>query len=159
MLSLLYGPILTFMHDYWKNHNWLDSPLLIMSVLFHMLSRLVIAFLPRNKPLLISRQQSPSAVILEPKKKKKKSLSFHCFLIYLSWIDGTGCHDLSFLMLSFKIIFQSLSLSSKGSLAPFHFLLWRWSSAYLRVIDISPSNLDSSLCFIHPCVLHDVLSI
>ena len=39
-----------------------------MSVLFNMLSRLVVAFLPRSKHLLISWLQSPSAVILEPKK-------------------------------------------------------------------------------------------
>ena len=41
----------------------------VMSLLFNMLSRLVTVFLPRNKRLLISRLQSPSAVILEPKKK------------------------------------------------------------------------------------------
>ena len=40
----------------------------VMSLLFHMLSRLVITFLPRSKSLLISWLQSPSAVILEPKK-------------------------------------------------------------------------------------------
>ena len=42
----------------------------VISVLFNMLSRLVTAFLPRNKCLLISWLQSPSAVILEPKKIK-----------------------------------------------------------------------------------------
>ena len=42
----------------------------VMSLLFNMLSRLVIAFLPRSKFLLISWLQSPSAVILEPKKIK-----------------------------------------------------------------------------------------
>ena len=42
----------------------------VMSLLFNMLSRLVIAFLPRSKHLLISWLQSPSAVILEPKKIK-----------------------------------------------------------------------------------------
>ena len=42
----------------------------IMSLLFNMLSRLVIAFLPRSKHLLISWLQSPSTVILEPKKIK-----------------------------------------------------------------------------------------
>ena len=42
----------------------------VMSLLFNMLSRLVIAFPPRSKLLLISWLQSPSAVILEPKKKK-----------------------------------------------------------------------------------------
>ena len=41
----------------------------VMSLLLNMLSRLVIAFLPRSKPLLISWLQSPSAVILEPRKK------------------------------------------------------------------------------------------
>ena len=40
----------------------------VMSLLFNMLSRLVITFLPRSKRLLISWLQSPSAVILEPKK-------------------------------------------------------------------------------------------
>ena len=40
----------------------------VMSLLFNMLSRLVIAFLPRSKGLLISWLKSPSAVILEPKK-------------------------------------------------------------------------------------------
>ena len=41
----------------------------VMSLVFNMLSRLVITFLPRSKDLLISRLQSPSAVILEPQKK------------------------------------------------------------------------------------------
>ena len=47
----------------------------VMSLLFNMLSRLVIAFLPRNKHLLISWLQSPSAVILEPKKVKSVTIS------------------------------------------------------------------------------------
>ena len=68
----------------------------VMSLLFNMLSRLVITFLPRNKRLLISWLHSPSAVILES-KKIKVSHCFHCFPIYLSWSDGTRVHDLSFL--------------------------------------------------------------
>ena len=68
----------------------------VMSLLFNMLSRFVITFLPRSKHLLISWLQSPSAVILEPKKIKSVTV-FHCFPIYLSWSDGTRCHDLSFL--------------------------------------------------------------
>ena len=47
----------------------------VMSLLFHMLSRLVIAFLPRSMCLLISWLQSPSAVILEPKKIKSVTVS------------------------------------------------------------------------------------
>ena len=52
----------------------------VMSLLFNMLSRLVIAFLPRSKHLLISWLQSPSAVILEPKKIKSVIVSpFICY--------------------------------------------------------------------------------
>ena len=54
----------------------------VMSLLFNMLSRLVIAFLPRSKHLLISWLQSPSAVILEPKKIKSLTVST-VFPIYL----------------------------------------------------------------------------
>ena len=68
----------------------------VMSLLFNMLSRLVITFLPKSKHLLISWLQSLSAVILEPPKNKVWHC-FHCFLIYLPWSDGTRCHDLHFL--------------------------------------------------------------
>jgi len=71
----------------------------VMSLLFNMLSRLVIAFLPRSKHLLISCLQSPSAVILEP--LKIVSHCFHCFPVYLPLTDGSGCHDLSFLNVEF----------------------------------------------------------
>ena len=47
----------------------------VMSLLFNMLSRLVTAFLPRSKHLLISWLQSPSAVILEPRKIKSDTVS------------------------------------------------------------------------------------
>ena len=49
----------------------------VMSLLFSMLSSLVIAFLPRSKHLLISWLQSPSAMILEPRKIKSVTLEFH----------------------------------------------------------------------------------
>ena len=71
MLSLLYGPNLTFVHDYWKNHSF-DY---VMSLFFNTLSRFVIAFLPRSKHLLISWLQSPSVVILEPPKIKSVTVS------------------------------------------------------------------------------------
>ena len=54
----------------------------VISVLFNILSKLVITFLPRSKHLLISWLQSPSAVILEP--RKIVSHCFHCFPIYLT---------------------------------------------------------------------------
>ena len=47
----------------------------VMTLLFNILSRFVIAFIPRSKRLLISWMQSPSAVILEPKKIKSATVS------------------------------------------------------------------------------------
>ena len=56
----------------------------VMSLLFNMLSRVVIAFLPRSKHLLISWLQSPSAVILEPKNKKS---------VTVSTVSPSICHE------------------------------------------------------------------
>ena len=97
----------------------------IMSLLFNMLSRLVMAFLPRSKCLLISWLQSPSAVILEPKKIKSDNVST------VSTVSPSISHEVMgpdarifvFRMLSFKPTFHSpLSLSSRGFLVPLHFL-------------------------------------
>ena len=60
VLSFLYSPTLTSIHDHWKNHvltrwTFVDK---VMSLLFNMLSRLVITFLPKSKRLLISWPQS-----------------------------------------------------------------------------------------------------
>ena len=57
----------------------------VMPLLLNMLSRLVITFIPRNKRLLISLLQSPSAVILEPKKIKSLAVSI---------VSPSICHDL-----------------------------------------------------------------
>ena len=75
--SFLYSPILTSIHDYWKTIAFTRQTFVgkVMSLLFNMLSRLVIAFLARSKHLLISWLQSPSAVILEPKKIKSLTVS------------------------------------------------------------------------------------
>ena len=56
----------------------------VMSLLFNMLSRLVITFLPRSKRLLISWLQSPSAVILEPRKIKSATVSI---------VSPSVCHE------------------------------------------------------------------
>ena len=77
MLSLLYGSTLTSVHDYWKTIALTTQPFVsrVMSLLLNMLSRFVIAFLPRSKHLLISQLQPPSSVILEPKKIKFATVS------------------------------------------------------------------------------------
>ena len=120
----------------------------VMSLLFNTLSRLFIAFLPRSKPLLISWLQSPSTMILEPKNKVS-----YCFPFHLPSNDGTGCRDLCFWMLSFKPMF---------SLSSFTFIK-RHKGGIICIsevdIDISPSNLDSSLYFTQPSVSHNVLCI
>ena len=99
----------------------------VMSLLFNVLSKIVIAFLPRSKCLLILWLQTPSAVILECKKIKV----CHCFPICLPWSDGTGCHDLSFfecwVLLSFKSAF---------SLSSFSFIKRPFSSSLLSVIRV-----------------------
>ena len=56
----------------------------VMSLLFNMLSRFVIAFLPRSECLLIARLQSPSAVILEPPKIKSVTVSI---------VSPSICHE------------------------------------------------------------------
>ena len=70
-----------------------------MPLLFNLLSKLVIAFFPRSKHLLISWLQSLSAVILEP--KKIKSVSVSTFPFYLPWSDGSRCHNLRLLNVEF----------------------------------------------------------
>ena len=78
----------------------------VTSLLFNMLSWLVITFLAKSKCLLISWLQSPSAVNLES-PKNKVCHCFYCFPIYFPWIDGIRCHDL-FWMLSFKPTFWDI---------------------------------------------------
>ena len=72
-----------------------------MSLLFNKLSRLFITFLPRNNHLLISWLQSPSAVILEPKKIKSDSVSIVSPSVCHEVSDGIRCHNLSFLNVEF----------------------------------------------------------
>ena len=94
----------------------------VMSLLFNMLSRLVITFLLRSKRLLISWLQSPSAVLLEPPQNS----------VTVSIVSPPICQEVMgpdamisvFWMLSFKPTFSTLrlSLSSRGSLVLLHFL-------------------------------------
>ena len=116
-------------HDYWKNHSFdfTDFVGKVMSLLFNMLFRFSIAFLPRSKCLFISWLQSPSAVIL--KQKKIKSVTASTF-------SPSICHELMvpdaiilvFFMLSFKPAFSLSSFTlMKG--------LFRSSSLSLSVID------------------------
>ena len=68
----------------------------VTSLLFNMLSRFVIAFLPRNKHLLISWLQTLSAVILEPKKIKSVSVSIFPHLFAMKWLGVLKAWPLPF---------------------------------------------------------------
>ena len=86
-LSLLYGTTLTSIHDTGKTTALTIGTFVgkLMSLSFNMLSRFVIAFLPRSKCLLISWLQSLSAVILEPKKIKSVTVSTFPHLFAMKW--------------------------------------------------------------------------
>ena len=153
MFSFLYSPTLTSIDNYRKSIALIRWTLVskVMSLLFNMISMLVIAFLPRSKCLLISWLQSPSVVILEP--KKIKSLTVSLFPIYLPWSYGTRCHDI-FWMFSFKPHFSLFSFKfiksfySSSSLSAIRMV----SSAYLRLLICLPAILipacaSSSLAF------------
>ena len=128
-----------------------------MSLLFNTLSRFVIAFLPRINCLLISWLQSLSAVILEPQKIK-------CLTVSIA--SSSICHEVMGLDVMI-FIFWLLSFKPAFSLSSFTFIKRIFSFftfchkdgiiCIFEVIDISLSNLDSSLCFIQPSVSHDVL--
>ena len=130
----------------------------VMSLLLNMLSRLVTAFLPRNSCLLISWLQSPSAVILEPKKIKSLTVCI---------VSPSFCHEelrpdatiFIFLMLSFKPAFSLSSFTfirsfSSSSLSSIMVV----SSAYLRLLIFLPAILIQIV--LHPaqhftwCSLH-----
>ena len=132
VLSLLYDPTLTSIHNDWKNHSfdYMDLVSKVMSLLFNMLSSFVTAFLPRSKYLLISWVQSLSTVILEPKKIKSVSAStFYpsiCHqvmgleVIIIIYIYIFSC------WVSKQLFHSPLSPSSRGSLVPLHFLPLKW---------------------------------
>ena len=107
----------------------------VMSLLFNMLSRFVIAFLPRSKHLLISWLQSPSAVILEPRKIKSDTVSTVSPSISHE-VMGPDAMICVFWMLSFKPTFSLSSftfikrLFSSSSVSAIRVV----SSAYLRLL-------------------------
>ena len=155
VLRLLYGPTLMSIHDYWKNHSfdYVDLCWQVMSLLFNMLSRFVIAFLPRRKHLLISWLQSLSAVILEPRKIKS---------ITVSTFPPSICHEvmgldaqiLVFWMLDFKSAFpcSPFTLIKKLFCSSLLSAIRMISSAYLRLLIflwaiLIPACDSSSLAF------------
>ena len=100
---------LTSIHDYWKNHSLTRWTFVgkVMSLLFNILSRMVITFLPRSKCLLMSWLQLPSAVILEHQKIKFLTVSIVSPSIYQE-VMGPDAMILDFWMLSFKPAFSPL---------------------------------------------------
>ena len=102
-----------------------------MFLLFNMLSRLFIAFLPRSKRLLISWPQSPSAVILKPTKIKSFMVSI---------VSPSICHEVMgldavififWMWILSQLSNSPLSLSSRGSLVPLCFPPQGWCHLYI----------------------------
>ena len=127
VLSFLSGPTLTSMNGYGKTIALLRGNFVgkVMSLLFNMLSRFVIVFLPRSKVLLISWLQSPSAVILEPEKIKSVTVSIVSPSIYHE-VRGPDAMILVFWILSLSQCFYF----SSSLLSAIRVLL----SAYLRLL-------------------------
>ena len=106
----------------------------IMSLIFNALSSLVIIFLPRSKHVLnfFKSWQSPSTMILEPKKRKYSLSLSPLFPVSLLCNDGTKCHDLSFLNVEFKPGFSLSSFNfNKKLLVPLCFLPLGWYHLYI----------------------------
>ena len=127
----------------------------VMCLLFNTLSRFVIAFLPKSKSLLISWLQSPPAGILEP-KKKSVTVPIVSPSIYHE-VMGPDAMIFVLWMLNFKPAFSLSSFTFIKRLFSSSFSAIRVVSSAKPTYDISPSNLDSSLCFIQPDISHDVL--
>ena len=110
-----------------------------MSLLFNMLSRLVITFLPGSKHLLISWLQSPSAVILEPRKIKLATVSIASPFICCE-VMGLDTLIFVFWMLCFKPTFSLSSITFITRLLSFSSLsvIRVVSSAYLRLLIFLP---------------------
>ena len=101
----------------------------VMSLLFNMLSRFVKAFLLRNKDLLISRLQSLSAVILEPKKRKSAALST---------FSPSTCYEVMGPE-ALILVFQILSFNPAFSLSSFTLVKKLFSSSLLSAIGVVSS--------------------
>ena len=120
----------------------------VMSLLFNMLSRLVITSLPRSKHLLISWLQSPSAVILEPQKIKSATVSTVSPSICCE-VMGPDAMILVFWMLSFKPTF---------SLSSFTFIKRHFSSFSLSAIRVVSSAYLRLLIFLLAILIPDCAS-
>ena len=116
-----------------------------MSLLLNMLSRLVITFLPRSKRLLISRLQSPSTVILEPKKIFKSVPVFIVSPSICHEVMGPDAmiYDFECWLLS-QLFHSPLSLLSRGSLVPLGRYIPKYFILFVAMVNeivslISPS--------------------
>ena len=98
----------------------------VISLLFNVLSRLIIAILPRSKHLLISWLQSPFAVILEPHKIKSATVSTVSPSVCMNWWDQIPWSQFSECWVWSQLFHFLLSNSSRVSWFPLHFLSLEW---------------------------------
>ena len=137
--NLLYGPTLTSIHDHWKNCSFGRTLVgKVTPLLFNMLSRLIIAFLPRSKFLLISWLQSPPAVIFKPKKIKS---------VMVSIVSPSVCHVVMGLN-AMILVFCMLSFKSAFSLSFLTFIKRLFSSSWFSAIRVVSSAYLRLLIFL-----------
>ena len=115
----------------------------VMSLLFNKLSRFVIAFLPRSKHLLISWLQSPSGVVLEPKKMKS---------ITVSIVSPSICHERMGMDVMI-FVFWMLSFKPAFSLSSFTFIKRLFSSSLLSAIRVVSSVYLRLLLFVSTALI------
>jgi len=125
----------------------------VMSLLFSMLSGLVITFFPRSKRLLISWLQSPSAVILEPRKIKSATVS-NGYPSICHEVMGPDTIILVFWMLSFKPTFSFSSFTfMKRFFSSFSLSANRVvSSAYLRLLIFLPESTQTHVHWVYNAI-------
>ena len=121
----------------------------MMSLFFNTQYRFVMAFLPRSKRLLISQLQSPSTVILEPKKIKSVTVPLFPHLFAMKWWDQMPWSSFSECW-----VLSQLFHSQQEALCALPDVI-----CISEVVDISLGSLNSSLWFIQPGILNNVLCI
>ena len=115
----------------------------VISLLFNILSRLVITFFPRSKRLLISWLQSPSAMILEPKKTQSVTVSI---------VSSSICHEVMGLDIII-FVFWMLCFKPAFSLSSFTFIKRLFSSSLLSAMRVVSSAYLRLLIFLRAILI------
>ena len=126
----------------------------VRSLLFNILSKLVIAFLPRSKQVSFNFMVAVTICSDFGAQENKVSHYFHCYPIYLPWSDGTGHHAWSSFCECW-VLSQLFHLSplSRSSLFPLHFLPQGWCHLHIWDYWYFSQQFDFSMCFFYTLLI------